>query len=162
MSAVVVFGFCGVSTTARRCASDQLCSASRRPLRVSNSFVSSDQMLVCDVAFAQPHSGFPNVSQLRRGIPRSFPHLWKVSKHRFAKLHQLSTIRTTHCSTEWGLYIISPETRNQPSRMSNNPFHQCTVGGRSVLCAVLKCCQHCAHLSLQLFLIVFHCSVALM
>ena len=41
-------------------------------------------------------------------------------------------------------------------------FHQCTVSGRSVLRAVFHCCQHCAHLSLQVFLIVFHCSVASM
>ena len=131
MSAVGVFGLCGVSTTARRS--------------------SSNQMLVCEVARAQPHSGFPSVSQLRCGIPRSFSHLWKVSKHRFAELQQLSTIRTTRGSIEWRLYIVSPETRNEPSCMSNNPLHQCTVSGRSVLCAVLKCCQHCAHLSLQLF-----------
>ena len=39
--------------------------------------VGSDQMLVLEVAFAQPHGGFPSVSQLRRGIPRSFSHLWK-------------------------------------------------------------------------------------
>ena len=29
----------------------------------------SDQMLVCEVASAQPHRRFPSVSQLRRGIP---------------------------------------------------------------------------------------------
>ena len=127
--------------------------------RAHNSFVSSDQMLLCDVAFAQSHCRFPSVSQLRRGIPRSFSHLWQVSKHRFAKFQQLSTIRTTRGSIDRGLRIVSPETKNEPSCTSNNPFHQCTVSGRSVLRAVLKCCQHCAHLSLQLFLIDFHCSV---
>ena len=40
--------------------------------RVHNSFVSSDQMIVREVALAQPHGGSPSVSQLRRGIPRSF------------------------------------------------------------------------------------------
>ena len=150
----------GVSTTARRFSSDQPCSASRRTLlRVYNSIVRSDQLLVCEVAFAKPQSRFPSVSQLRRGIPRSFSYLCNVSKHRFAELQQLSTIRTTHGSIEWGLYIVSP---NELRCMSNNPFHQCTVSGRSVRCAVLKCCQHCAHLSLQLFLTVFHCSIALM
>ena len=74
-----------------------------------------------------------------------------MSKHRFAELQQLSAIRTTHDSLGWGLYIVSSEPRDEPSCMSNNPFHQCTVSGRSVLCSFLKRCQHRAHLSLQLF-----------
>ena len=140
--------------------SAQLCSASRRTLR-AYSIVGSDQMPAREVALVQPHGGIPLVRQLRRGIPRSFSHLWKVSKHKFTKFQQLSTIRTTHCPIEQGLYIVSLEARNKPRCMSNNPCHQYTVSGWSVFRAVLKCCQHCAHLSLHMFLMVFHCSVAL-
>ena len=71
-------------------------------------------------------------------------------------------IRATRGSVGRGLYIVSRETRDEPSCMSNNPFHQCTFSGRSVVCAFLNRCQHCAHSSLQLFLTVFNCSVALM
>ena len=46
--------------------------------------------------------------------------------------------------------------------MSDNPFRECAVGGLSVLCAFLHCRHICAYISLQLCLIVFHCSVALM
>ena len=41
--------------------------------------------------------------------------------------------------------------------VSNIAFHQCTVSRR----AVLYLCHHGAHLSMQVFLTVFHCSVAL-
>ena len=143
MSATVVFG--------------QSSNAARK----HNSLVISDQMLVLR-SLLPSHSGFPSVTQLRCRIPRSFSHLWNVSKHRFAELQQLSAIRTTHDSLGWGLYIVSSEPRDEPSCMSNNPFHQCTVSGRSVLCSFLKRCQHRAHLSLQLFLIVFDSIVALM
>ena len=85
-----------------------------------------------------------------------------MSKHRFTKLLQLSTLRTTHCTIERGLCIGAPETRHEPSCVSNNPFHQRIGSGRSVLRAVLHCCRYCAHLSLHLFLVVVHCSVALM
>ena len=49
------------------------------------------------------------------------------------------------------VYIVSPGAKNEPSGMLNNPFHQCSVSGWSVLRAVLKCCQHCTHLSVHLF-----------
>ena len=160
MSAIVVFGLCGVSTTARRFSSDQLCSASRRTLRAHTT--PSSVLTRCSSVRSEPHSGFPSASQLRCRIPRSFSHLWKVSKHRFAELQQPSATRTTHGSIEWGLYIVYSEPMDEPSCMSNNPFHQCTVSGRSVLCSFLKRCQHRSHLSLQLFLIVFNSSVALM
>ena len=52
-------------------------------------------MLVREVALAQAHGGFPSVGQLRRGMPRSLSHLWKISKHRFTEFDQLFTIRTT-------------------------------------------------------------------
>ena len=95
ISAIVVFGFCGVSTTARRFSSDQLCSTSRRTLRAFT--ISSDQMLICEVALAKQHGRFPSVSQLQCGIPRSLSHFWKVGKHNFAELQHLSTIRSSLC-----------------------------------------------------------------
>ena len=137
-------------------------SESSYTARIHNSFVSSDKVFVSEVALAQPHSGIPSVSQLRCRIPRSFSHPWKVSKHRFDELQQLSAIQTTHGSIEWELFIVSSESREEPSCMSNNPFRHCTVSGRSVLCSFLRRCQYRAHLSLQLFLIVFDSTVALM
>ena len=132
MSGAVVFGLCGVSTTARRFSSDQLFSASRRSLR----------------AYTTPSSVLTRCSSVRSLLPSSGFHLsgsFGAELHRFAELQQLSAIRTTHGSIEWGLYIVSSEPRDEPSCMSNNPLHQCTVSGRSVLCSFLKRCQHCKH-----------------
>ena len=110
MSTVVDFGFCGVSTTARRFTSDQLCSASRPTLRAYNSFVGSDKMFVCEFAVAEPHARFPPVKQLRCGLPMAW---------------------STHRSVERSQCIVAPEKRNDPSCMTNRPFRQCAVGGRS-------------------------------
>ena len=147
MSTVVDFGFCGVSATARRFSSDQLCSASRRTLR----------------ACTTPSSVLTRCSSMRSRLPSHTAvfHLsasfcadsqilypWKVTKHRFTEFQQLSTIRTAHGSIERGLHIVSREARTEPNCMSDNPFHHCTASGRSALRAVLKCCQHRAHSSL--------------
>ena len=83
--------------------------------RKNKSLISSGRVLDCEVAFAQPHGGFPSVGKLRRGIPRSFSHLWKASKHRFTDFQQLSTMRTTQGSTEWGVYIVSPKLHVEQS-----------------------------------------------
>ena len=83
-----------------------------------------------------------------------FPDSFPTCEHGFAKFQQLPIAR--------GLCIVAPETRNEPSCMLDNPCHQSTISSRSVLCAFLHCCQHCAHLSLQLFLIIFNSSFALM
>ena len=131
--------------------------------RVHNSFICSDYMFVSEVALAHPHGGLPPFGQLRCGIPRSISHLWKVSKRRFTELQQLfPRCGPPVARQKWGLCIAAPETRHDPSCVSNNPLHQCTVSGRSALRSVLRCCQQCARLSLQLLLIVFHCSVAFM
>ena len=163
MSAIVVFGLCSVSTTAQKFSSDQLCSASRRTLRACTS-PSSVLTRCSSVRSLLPNhtADFHLSASFGAGFPDPFSHLWKVSKHTFAELQQLSAIRTTHGSIEWGLCTVSSESRDEPSCMSNNPFHQCTVSGLSVLCSFLKRCQHRAHLSLQLFLIVFDSTVALM
>ena len=125
------------------------------------------QRVVGRCAYTTLSSVLTRCSSVRSLLPTADFHLsaqlrWKTSQHRFAKLQHLSTIRTTHRTIERGLCIVALETRNEPSCMSNNPFHHCTVSGWSVLRAVLQSSQHGAHLSLQLFLIVLHCTVALM
>ena len=95
----------------------------------------------------------------------SLHHFFGIVKNRqngSFKFHQLSAIRSTHGTTERRLCIVASETRNEPSCVSDNPFHQSSVNGLSALCALLHGRQHCAHLSLQLFLIIFNSSVALM
>ena len=142
-----------------RFSSDQLCSVIRRTLRA---YATPSAVLTRCSSVRSLLPSHTADFQLRFGITRSQTHLWKMSKHRFTKLQHLSTIRTTQCTIERRLCIILLEAKNEPSFVSKNPLHQCTVSGRSALSAVLQCCQHCAHLSLQLVLTVFHCTVALM
>ena len=149
------------------CAKVFLCPAvlgdSSYASRVHNSFtICSDQMFVCEVALAQPHGGFPTCRPASvLGGPDPFPTSGRRASTDSPNSSTFSTIRTTHRTIERGLCIVAPETRNEPSCVSNNPFHQCTVSGRSVLRAVLHGYQHCAHLSLKPFLIDVHCCVAL-
>ena len=119
-------GFRVVSTTSRRFFfGPAALGDSSYASRVHNS-ICSDQMFVCEVALAQPDGGFPPVGQLRCGIPRSLSHLWKMSTTRFTTPQHLSTI-TDH---PWHDRAGTPEPKNE------------------------HCWQHCAHLSLQLFLCV--------
>ena len=126
-------------------------SESSYATRIHNSLVGPDQMLVCEVALVQPHSGFPSVSQLRCRIPRSFSNLWKVSKHRFAELQQPSAIRTTHGSIKWSCTSFPLNRGMSQAACRTNSFHQCIVSGRSVLCSFLRRFQHRAHLSRNCF-----------
>ena len=76
------------------CAKVFLCPAvlgdSSYASRVHNSFtICSDQVFVCEVALAQPHGGFPTCRPASVRMPRSFSHLWKMSKYRFTKLQHL-------------------------------------------------------------------------
>ena len=91
MSNVVDFCFCGVSTTARRFSSDQLCSAIRRTLRAYTTPSPSVLTRCSSVKSLLPShtADFPPVGQLQCGMPRSFSHLWKMSKYRFTKLQHL-------------------------------------------------------------------------
>ena len=139
-SVVVDLGFCGVSMTDFRFSSDQLCPASRRPLRPAKR-----QNFICLPTSVQdcqiPVQPLEDVQELFLQTPPVF----------------VDTVRPWH-----GLHIAASETKNEPGFMSNNPSFQGAVGGWSVLCALLHCRQHCTHLSLQLFLIVFNSSVALL
>ena len=127
--------------------SDQLCSASRPTLR----------------AYATPSTVPTRCSSATsllpghpRGFPRFFSHSGKVGKQ--AQIHQIPATfqKTDHpwLDRTWPTHR-SPEAKNEPSCTSNSPCHQCTVSGWSALRAVLKCCEHGAHLSLKRFLISF-------
>ena len=162
-SVAVDLGFCWVSTTGRRFSSDHLCSASRRTLRayttpssVRTRCSSVRSLLPCHTA--DFHLSCP----LRCWISRSLSNFWKMCENSFSKFHRLSAVRSTHGTIERDCASLPSETGNEPGCVSDNPFHQSTVNGRSVLEALLHCCQHCAHLSLQLSLVVFTSSVALM
>ena len=162
-SVVINLGFCGVSTTALRFSSDRLFSASRRTLRAYTT-PSSVRTRCSSVRslFPSHTPDFHLFANFGAGFPDSFSFLWKMCKNCFSKLHQFSTIRSSHGTIEWGLYLVISETRNEPRCVSDNPSHQCIVCRWYVLCVFLHCCQHCSHLSLQLFLIVFDSSIALM
>ena len=50
-----------------------------------------------------------------------------MCKNCFSKLHQFSTIRSSHGTIEWRLYLTTSETRDEPRCVSDNPSHQCIV-----------------------------------
>ena len=77
--------------------------------RIRNSIICSDKMFIREVAFSQPHAGFPSVCQLWCWISGSLSHLWKMCKNCFSKLHQFSTIRSAHGTIEWGLCLTTSE-----------------------------------------------------
>ena len=82
--------------------------------------------------FPQPHAGFPSVCQFWCWISRSFSYLWKMCKNCFSKLHQFSTIRSSHGTIEWRLYLTTSETRNEPRCMSGQSIS-------SVRCLQMVC-----------------------
>ena len=94
-------------------------------------------------------------------ISRSFSHLQELSKHGFTKFQHPSTVRPHPSHGRARTVHRALETRIEAGCATNTPCHQCGVGGRSALRAVAHCCQHCARLSQQLLVIVFHCSVDL-
>ena len=132
----LTWAFCGVSTTAGESLLDQCCSVIRRTLRVDTT----------------PSSVLTRCSSVTSLCP----------SHTLGKRDNTAATRPSHCAVEKGLRIVTQESRNEANRMTDNPFHQCAVNRRSALREVLQCCQHRALLSLQLFLTVFDCFVALM
>ena len=118
VSAVVVFGFCGVSTTARRFSSDDLC-AYTTPSSVLTRCSSVRSLLPIHtrrISICQPASA--------RDSHILFPPL----EGEQAQIHQ--TPAPLHVTIDRGLCVVALEARNEPSGVSNNLFHQ-------VLCAVL-------------------------
>ena len=127
--------------------------------RENNSCIGSDQMLLREVALAQPHGGFPLVRASARDLEIPFPPL----EDERAKTHQIAapfhdTDHPLHDRTSLPL----KRGMSQATCRTIHFISALSVVGLYVLRAGVQCCQHCAHLSLQLCLIVFHCSVALM
>ena len=156
MSNVVGFGFCGVSTSARRFSSGQLCSAIRRTIG----------------AYTTPSSVLTRCSSVESLLPS---HLLASFGAEF--LDPFPTFggrASTDSPNSITFPRYGPPTARQNGRCASSPLKRgmaqapCrtihAINTLSVvgLRAVLHCFQLCALLSLQLFLKVSHCSVALM
>ena len=146
-SVVVDLGFCGVSMIDLR-------SAGRRRLR-ANTTPSSVR-----TKWSSVRSLFPNHTpdfHLSSNFGARFPDPFQPLEDTRTvppNSTSFSSIMSAQNTIERRLHITTSEAKDEPSCMSNNPSHQGAVGGWSVMCALLHCCQHCTHLSLQLFLIV--------
>ena len=132
MSGIVDFGFLGVSATARGLSSDQRCSLIRRTLRAHTipspvlTRCSSVRSVTQQVPTCQPASTWD--------IPNPFPpHADDPARIR----QQFSTVGTTHGTRERRLRIVTSETRNKPSCMTDDALHAIAVSRRSALCAAL-------------------------
>ena len=126
-----------VSTTDRRFSSDQPCSASRRTLRAYTT-PSSVQTRCSSVRSLLPtHTpDFHLSASFGAGSPDPFPTSGRCARNSFSKFHLLSSVRSTHGTIVRGLCIVASETRDEPGCVSDDPLHQSTVSGRSVLCAL--------------------------
>ena len=141
----------------------ELFSASRRTLRAYTTQSSVRTRCSSVRSLFPSHTlGFHLSANFGAGCPDPFPTSGRCARTVSPNSHQFSTVRSAHDTIEWALYLTTSETRNEPRCVSDNPSHQCVVCRWSVVCVFLHCCQLCSHLSLQLFLIVFDSSIALM
>ena len=133
--------FCSVSTIARRSSADQLCSAVRRTLRAYTT--PSSVLTRCSSVTSFLHSRathFHLSASFGAALPDPFTNCGRT------KLQHLSTIRTSHRTTQRGLCFVASQTRNEPSCVSNNPVSSVDcLWSVFFLRAILHCCQHLAH-----------------